>query len=1058
MVHLSPGLLFRLILLFASALGFGCADTTPKFIDVVPLQNAADSVGPFLISATVAGGEGRRSVWLLAGGATADLDSNCAEDLQRGPWRGLDGGISFEADGCFKQPLKPVGPSAEGRFEGRFRGPPFLPNALLRYRLVVEDEDGDEGRWPIDGAAEFVIQPDGVPLALLGTAPSEGPASGGQLVLLRGEGFSAQTVVQFGGVLARTTFISAHLLEAIAPAGHGPVELRVTRAGRTVVAERPFTYYEPPDLTRVDPAEGWAVSETLVVLEGSFTSGTDLFVDGAPVESEWIDPTRILATLPAGEPGWAPLRLVDRAGQSQGYDQIFRRWPAPTIDQFTPAVGPDAGGGIVTLRGARLRAPGAAYFGEIAAPSVSVEPNGEAATIAIPPHLQGTVPIRWYNPDGQWAVVDPGYRFVGAPALDSAEPPELSRCGGGLTTLVGRNLTPDMQVLINGQPAEVIEVSGDGQRALIRAPAGDPGPARVEVIAVDGRRARRDTLVFYGVQPVVNGVSVRRVPVWGGVEVEVEGADFSPGLRVLVDDRPAERVDLVRGGCEARLTLVVPPHEAGVVDLRVIGEDDRVGLLPDAFEYVSPRLEPPAGLTPGYTNARLLGVDLRPGLRVRIAGRPPRSLQRVSDTEWRLVTGAGPLGAAVLDVRNADGRGAALDDGFRFRQFFDETAENLNPGGDCNDLSIADVDADGDTDLVLANGALGGLGRVQQPVELHLNDGSGAFQRRAIGVAGNGMNVNFGDIDGDSDPDLVVANLSGNTPNQLLINDGRGGFEVRADFVGRRWSSYDADFLDADGDGDLDLFLLQNGSPGNNVNDGPDRLLLNDGRGRFSDRSEAVDFALTDVHDHDFGHGDLNGDGLPEIIIVVDNLSDSFDLAENRLLINRGEGRFERADSPFNDFRGDWLHAEVVDIDGDGDLDVLLPQDYLEGFSRPDTPALAVFRNDGQGGFEHASDVVVDLPRVPAFETVTRDVDGDGDVDILVAVFGILYGDGSIEAFRSRLLLNDGGGLFHDATGAFATEAIIASTDFAVADLDGDGATDLVECAARGESRLWIQR
>ncbi len=173
--------------------------------------------------------------------------------------------------------------------------------------------------------------------------------------------------------------------------------------------------------------------------------------------------------------------------------------------------------------------------------------------------------------------------------------------------------------------------------------------------------------------------------------------------------------------------------------------------------------------------------------------------------------------------------------------------------------------------------------------------------------------------------------------------------------------------------------------------------------------------------------------------------------------MNRG-GRFEEVPSPFDQYPGDWLHAELVDIDADGDIDVLLPQDYIEGFSRPGTPALAVYINDGRGVFEEAPERIVGLPRLPVFEAVGADLDGDGDVDLAVAVFGLLFADGSIEPFESAILLNDGDGVFHQASDAFAEPLSIATTDFGVGDWDGDGDPDLFECAARGESRVWHQR
>jgi len=260
-----------------------------------------------------------------------------------------------------------------------------------------------------------------------------------------------------------------------------------------------------------------------------------------------------------------------------------------------------------------------------------------------------------------------------------------------------------------------------------------------------------------------------------------------------------------------------------------------------------------------------------------------------------------------------------------------------------------------------------------------------------------------------------------------------------------------------DADGDLDVFLLQTGSPENNAVDGPEQLYVNQGGGRFVEDSAGVYFALSDVHDHDMAFGDLDGNGLPDVVVVVDSLSDTFRGTQNRVLLNRDGRRFEFVPAPFNDVPGDWLHAELADLDGDGDLDVVLPQDFVEGVSRLGTPAIGVYLNDGAARFEPAHERIHGFPRLPVFEAVAYDVDQDGDLDLLVAVYGLLFADGEIDSAASTVLLNDGTANFHESASAFAQNPRIATADFGPADFDGDGDVDLVECAARGESRLWIQ-
>src|SRR5262245_39203916 len=90
----------------------------------------------------------------------------------------------------------------------------------------------------------------------------------------------------------------------------------------------------------------------------------------------------------------------------------------------------------------------------------------------------------------------------------------------------------------------------------------------------------------------------------------------------------------------------------------------------------------------------------------------------------------------------------------------------------------------------------------------------------------NSANVSAGDLDGDGDLDLVLAK-GRHTPllDRVLLNDGRGRFAA-ADLGPTADRTYSAVLADIDGDGDLDILVS---------NDAPDKKLVyaNDGKGRF---------------------------------------------------------------------------------------------------------------------------------------------------------------------------------------------------------------------------------
>jgi hypothetical protein len=117
-------------------------------------------------------------------------------------------------------------------------------------------------------------------------------------------------------------------------------------------------------------------------------------------------------------------------------------------------------------------------------------------------------------------------------------------------------------------------------------------------------------------------------------------------------------------------------------------------------------------------------------------------------------------------------------------------------------------------------------------------------------------------VDGDGDPDLLIANEN---DNALLLNDGTGVFAPAPDgalpLPAHPEETREADLADIDDDGDLDAcFANVARLPGAVAQN---RILLNDGAGRFTDATAdllpaALSFSLdVDLVDID-GDGDLD--------------------------------------------------------------------------------------------------------------------------------------------------------------------------------------------------------
>ena len=147
----------------------------------------------------------------------------------------------------------------------------------------------------------------------------------------------------------------------------------------------------------------------------------------------------------------------------------------------------------------------------------------------------------------------------------------------------------------------------------------------------------------------------------------------------------------------------------------------------------------------------------------------------------------------------------------------------------CWELELVDVDQDFDLDLLVSSKRSPGS-------FLAHNDGTGRFTAAAAGQLPqftNNYEFEPMDVDGDGVLDVVTINdgpRERRFTEHLFRGDGKGGF---VDVTATHWPSADNPshddnmiaFLDYDSDGDADFLI---GSL-----DGPDRLLVNDGKGHF---------------------------------------------------------------------------------------------------------------------------------------------------------------------------------------------------------------------------------
>ena len=334
-------------------------------------------------------------------------------------------------------------------------------------------------------------------------------------------------------------------------------------------------------------------------------------------------------------------------------------------------------------------------------------------------------------------------------------------------------------------------------------------------------------------------------------------------------------------------------------------------------------------------------------------------------------------------------------------------------------VAIGDLDGDGLPDLVFANADAAGTARPA----LYRNRGGWSFEdvtaRSGVTYAGAGMAAVLGDFDNDGDVDLY---LTGSGGGALFANQGQGVFQDVTAKAGAKTAGFGvgASWVDVDHDGDLDLFICRLPLAGAAAGSGA-VLLRNLGNGTFKDAT--AELSLGGPVSGAIGSvwSDFDADRDIDAVLSIPGGQDA-------LLDNRREAGFsERGRAAGLAPRGAGRGVSAGDVNGDGLPDLV----FSAGAGGP----VRVLLNGPRRVF-----TARDLPRpqgVSSYGTVLFDADNDGDLDLFVT--------GSANLFY----LNDGSGVFHDAT----AEAGLGGIPFkdgravAAADLDGDGDLDLVVTA-----------
>lgn len=331
-----------------------------------------------------------------------------------------------------------------------------------------------------------------------------------------------------------------------------------------------------------------------------------------------------------------------------------------------------------------------------------------------------------------------------------------------------------------------------------------------------------------------------------------------------------------------------------------------------------------------------------------------------------------------------------------------------------DDVPTADVDGDGDADVLAVGGDASG-----HRILWFENTGPGAFAKHTISASEDHdvQTIHPEDLDGDGDVDLVVGFFVDKAEDEVrwYENDGTESFTEHV-IDASAAIPFEVTTADLDGDGDADVVSA-------NAWDDEVAWYENDGTGDFTEQTAGTLEEANAVE-----AADIDEDGDVDLLASARNFGD--DLVA--WYENRGSGSF--TEHVVDESISNPNSVAISDVDLDGNTD-------LVASARLDN-AVYVYFNDGAESFTRA-----ELPHglKPLFVT-TADVDDDGLKDVLAS---------SRRADTIAWWENLGGREFQRHNVSQDADQV---RGIGVADLDGDEDLDVTAATRNPEKVNWYEQ
>lgn len=358
--------------------------------------------------------------------------------------------------------------------------------------------------------------------------------------------------------------------------------------------------------------------------------------------------------------------------------------------------------------------------------------------------------------------------------------------------------------------------------------------------------------------------------------------------------------------------------------------------------------------------------------------------------------------------------------------FKDVTATHVPIDGKEHALDVVFLDVDRDRDLDAI------LALESEPNRLYLNDGNGKFTWKKGAFAEknhDSEHVRIADFNRDGIPDIIFVAEDDQT-HEYYLGKGDGTFADVSDRLPAKSEGNGLDVGDVNGDGLPDVIVGNSGSKAQNF------LWINNTEkpGYFIDNTTEGLPAIED-QTQAIKLADLNGDGIPDM--VVGN-----EVPPNRLFFNDGKGNFTEQAEKLELLVP--LHTRdvlVFDANGDKHPDILFVNLTSNGGQWDKDPTARLLINDGKGNFKDETTKRIPSQKLSSYSGTIMDFNHDGYADIILSAIQTP----PFEAAQVQALQNDGKGVFTNVTSKIIPATTVCrGWGIAVGDVNGDGVADLM--------------